>query len=286
MRLVSPASPPSREHVERSIELLTSWGLRVEVGEHAFDQVGYLAGTDEDRLADLNAAIRDPGVRAIFATRGGKGSYRISDRLDFDAARRDPKPLVGFSDITALHLALWQRCRIVGIHGHAGAEGARQALMTTEPITIHQDRSAATAGASVDGKATGFLMGGNLGTIRGSVGAELPSLDGAILLIEEVGPGLGYVDRPLTQLLKSGSLDGVRGVALGQFTGFEQLEADDSFGGWTVTDVLRDRLTQLGVPVLGGLPLGHGLHPSAVPLGTAATIDTRAGVLTVEPAVT
>ena len=82
-----------------------------------FDSVGYLAGTDEDRLADLNDAFRDPGVRAVFATRGGKGAYRISDKLDFDAVRRDPKPLVGFSDITAVHLTLWKECRLAAIHG-------------------------------------------------------------------------------------------------------------------------------------------------------------------------
>ncbi|MFI0854584.1 LD-carboxypeptidase [Streptomyces sp. NPDC021098] len=97
--------------------MLTSWGLRVELGEHVFDQWGYMAGRDEDRVFDLNSAFGDPGVRAVIATRGGKGAYRIVDDLDTDTLRRDPKPLVGFSDITHLHLALWARCGLASLHG-------------------------------------------------------------------------------------------------------------------------------------------------------------------------
>src|ERR1043165_987553 len=118
VRLVSPASTPDRESVAHGVRMLESWGLRVEIGVHVFDRMGhFLAGRDEDRLADINDALRDPGVRAIFTTRGGKGSYRIAHALDFDAARRDPKPCIGFSDITILHLALWHHCRIPGFHG-------------------------------------------------------------------------------------------------------------------------------------------------------------------------
>ncbi|MGW1024843.1 LD-carboxypeptidase [Streptomyces sp. NPDC002577] len=96
---------------------MASWGLRVGLGEHVFDQWGYMAGRDEDRVFDLNSAFGDPGVRAVFAAMGGKGTYRIVDDLDTDALRRDPKPVVGFSDITHLHLALWARCRLSCLHG-------------------------------------------------------------------------------------------------------------------------------------------------------------------------
>lgn len=104
-------------------------------------------------------------------------------------------------------------------------------------------------------------------------------------LVEPRGTGLGEVDRALTQLIRSGAMSGVRGIALGQFTDFEQDAGDPELDGWGVVDVLRDRLTGLGVPVLGGLPAGHGLHPPTIPLGTTATIDTAAGTLTVEAAV-
>ncbi len=107
VRLVSPSTTPDRGRLARGIEVLSDWGLNVEVGEHALDSFGHgLAGSDRDRLGDLNDALRDPNVRAVFATRGGEGASRVADRLDFDAMRADPKPLVGFSDITILHLAL------------------------------------------------------------------------------------------------------------------------------------------------------------------------------------
>lgn len=297
MRIVAPACPPSREEVARGVDLLTSWGLQAELGEHVFDQWGYMAGRDEDRVADLNAAFRDPGVRAVIAALGGKGTYRIVDDLDTDALERDPKPVVGFSDITHLHLALWSRCRLAALHGPfakrddtytgpASAEALRRALMTTDPVTLHRNPSEATADVTVEGTATGFLMGGNLDAIRTETGAGLPSLRGAILFLEhQRGTGLGEVDRALTQLTRSRALDGLRGVALGQFIGFERDDGDPTLGGWGIRDILHDRLAGLGVPVLGGLPAGHGSNPPTIPLGTQATIDTATGTLTVLPAV-
>jgi muramoyltetrapeptide carboxypeptidase len=222
VRLVSPASRPEPERVRRGAQILASWGLEVEISSHAFDSFGhYLAGRDEDRLADLNDALRDPAVRAIVATTGGKGAYRIASGLDFAAARRDPKPLVGFSDITILHLALWQRCRLVGFHGpHAGwqdwygsqaADSLRRALMQPEVLTVHRDPDVLTAKVLVEGRATGVLMGGNLDTIGRSVGWACPSFDGAVLLIEDVDKYIGAIDRTLTQLLEAGCLEGLRG---------------------------------------------------------------------------
>ncbi|GCD96816.1 S66 peptidase family protein [Embleya hyalina] len=171
VRIVSPASPPTRDGVAYGVALLTSWGLRVEVAEHTFDRWGYMAGRDEDRAADLNAAFRDPGVRAVLASRGGKGAYRIVDDLDFDALRRDPKPLVGFSDITHLHLALWARCGLASLHGPfpdgsrdrcgpASATALRRALTTTTPVTLRRDPTEATAPITFGGTAVGVLVGG------------------------------------------------------------------------------------------------------------------------------
>jgi muramoyltetrapeptide carboxypeptidase len=293
VRLVSPASFPSRKWLTESIEILESWGLTVEAGEHSLDQWGYMAGRDQDRLDDLNNAFRDPGVRAIITTRGGAGSYRITDGIDFDAVRADPKPVVGFSDITNLHLALWDHCRLANIHGclagdHAKAS-VRQLLMTREPLVLQRDPNALSAAVEVPGHASGPLIGGNLSALIGFIGAGLPSLDGAILLLEDQRTiGLGQIDRQLTHLIRSGSLDGLRGIALGLFTGFE----DYVDRGWNVVDVLRDRLEQLQGPVLGGLALGHGgkgidggPDQYAAALGATAILDTSAGTLTVGPCV-
>jgi muramoyltetrapeptide carboxypeptidase len=289
VRLVSPSSFPSPEWLAASMEILTSWGLEVEVGDHALDQWGYMAGRDQHRLHDLNDAFRDPGVRAVIATRGGAGTYRIAHDVDFDAVRADPKPLVGFSDITSLHLTLWQHCRLATIHGClAGAQATaavRQLLMSTTAVTVERDPTALSAAVDVPGQAKGPLVGGNLREIAGAVGVGLPSLDGAIVLLEEQRlVGLGQIDRQLTQLIRSGSLNGVVGVALGLFSGFD----DFTDRGWTLVDVLRDHLGELGVPVLGGLPLGHGgvgadggPDQSAVTIGAISVLDTNAGNLTV-----
>ncbi len=297
MRIVSPASPPDRAGVERGAEVFSSWGLRVEFGTHVFDRWGYLAGRDEQRAADLNDALADPGVRAVFASRGGKGAYRITELLETAALQDDPKPLVGFSDITHLHLALWSRCGLAGLHGPfanwdaswSGPESARalrNALMTTDPVTVRRDPGEPSAAVTVEGTARGTLLGGNLDAVRSQAGAGLPSLAGAILFLEhQRGTGLGEVDRALTQLSRCAEVRGLRGVVLGQFPGFERDHGDPSLGGWEIADVLRDRLSLFGVPVLGGIPAGHRFHPPTIPLGTEAVLDTRAGTLTVAAAV-
>jgi muramoyltetrapeptide carboxypeptidase len=293
VRLVSPASTPSRDGVARGVELLESWGLRVEIGRHALDRLGYLAGDDHDRLADLNEAFRDPGVRAVLATRGGKGAYRIAAQLDVEAVRADPKPLVGFSDITYLHLALSRAGVPGGFHGPMlnwsddfcdarCAENLRRALMEVEPVVVRSDPAEYTARFTAGTSVTGTLVGGNFDSITRSVGWVLPDLSGAIVLLEDHhGTGLGQIDRCFAQLVHGGHLDRVAGFAIGTFGEFETAEAD----GWTLTDVVSGWLDRLGVPVLGGLPIGHGRNPATVPLGTRTTIDPAEGRMTVAPGV-
>jgi muramoyltetrapeptide carboxypeptidase len=295
--VVSPAGPAPPDRVAAGIELLRSWGLRPVPAPHAFDRQGYLAGSDAERLADLNAAFADPEVRGVVVTRGGYGTQRIVDYLDLAAVRRDPKPVVGFSDITALQLALWRGARLASVHGpgaawspeRTGEESARslrEALMTTEPIVIRQQPAAQTASTSrlgaagLPGVASGFLLGGNLSLLAASVGThDFPDLTGAILLIEDVDEPPYRVDRMLTQLRRSGVLARVAGVAVGQF-----VQCVDQWGT-DVAEVIGDRLGDLGMPVLGGLPIGHGTDQLAVPLGVPATIDVAGATLTVTPAV-
>jgi muramoyltetrapeptide carboxypeptidase len=284
VRLVSPASPPDRDSVLAQIAMLESWALTVDVGDHVFNRKGYLAGEDDDRLADFNAALRDPSVRAIFATQGGKGSYRIADRLDFEAARRDPKFLVGFSDITALHLSLNRHCGLVGIHGavlpnEMGAYDAqtcralRDALMAPGHAPLQARPEELTAVLTTGGHARGPLIGGNLDMVATTAGWALPRLDGAILLLEAVNMMRGQLDRQLTMLRKAGHLQGVAGIALGQFTGFETPRI------LSAVDILREHLGGLGVPILGGLPIGHGVAPLVVPLGLEAVLDAQSRTL-------
>jgi muramoyltetrapeptide carboxypeptidase len=301
--VASPAGPASPDLVASGIALLRSWGLRPVPTSHAFDQRGYLAGSDTDRASDLNEAFANPEIRAVVMTRGGYGCQRIVDRIDMAAVARDPKPVVGFSDVTALQLALWRGARLAGVHGpgaawrqeRTGAESAQSlqnALMTTEPVVLKQDPGATTAlvsrlGATgLPGTVTGPLLGGNLTLLATSLGtADFPDLTGAVLLLEDVDEAPYRVDRMLTQLRRSGVLAALAGVAVGQFTRCHDQSAVAQTTPTDVTEVLADRLGDLGIPVLGGLPIGHGNDQLTVPVGVPATLDVPALTLTVAPAV-
>jgi muramoyltetrapeptide carboxypeptidase len=289
--LVSPSGPTRPERVARGVELLTGWGLRPVLAPNAYARSGYLAGADGLRAADLNAAFADPTVRGVLCTRGGYGVQRVVDAIDMAAVRRDPKVVAGFSDITALQLALWRGARLATVHGPGvawldertpplSAESLRAAVMTTEPVVVRRSDGEETAAVVVPGSATGMLIGGNLCLLTSSIGTpDMPDLTGAILLIEEVDEPPYKIDRMLTHLRRAGLLSGLSGVAVGQFT-----RCADA---WQVpvADVLAERLADIGVPVLGGLPVGHGVGQLTVPVGVAATLDATAGTLTVEPAV-
>lgn len=280
--LVSPSGPVPADRVDAAVSVLTAWGLKPRVYPHVLARHRFFGGTDEQRLEDLNDALADPGIRAVWCTRGGYGAQRIVDRVDMAAVRRDPKLVVGFSDITALHLALWRGARLATVHGPVAAQLDRGAssrtalavyhtLLTTEPVTVHTDPAESTFSVTTAGRAEGVLIGGNLSLVAASIGTpDLPDLAGAILLLEEVNEEPYRVDRMLTHLLRSRALRGIAGVAIGQFTDCGDAE-----------HVVAERLAALDVPVLGGLPVGHGDQHDAVPLGTLAVMDADAGTLLV-----
>jgi muramoyltetrapeptide carboxypeptidase len=292
--LVSPSGPTRPDRVARGIELFTGWGLRAIPAPNAYLNLGYLAGADADRLADLNLALSDPEVRGVVCTRGGYGVQRIVDGVDLDAVRADPKVVLGFSDITGLQLALWRGARLATVHGpgaawldertgEAAVASLRRALTVAEPSVVaardDEETSAVRLGSSA-GPVTGTLLGGNLTMLCASIGTrDMPDLRGAILLLEDVDEPPYKVDRMLLHLRRAGCLDGLTAVAVGQFT--------NCADGWSVTvaAVLAEHLGALGVPVLGGLPVGHGRDQLTVSLGVPATLDAAAGTLTVTPAV-
>ncbi len=297
VRFVSPASPTPRGSIKGAARLLKDLGLKPELGAHVYDvdeTLDYLAGSDENRLADINDALRDPGIKAIFATRGGKGAFRIANDLDFAAARKDPKLLIGFSEITFLHMALLKNSGLVGIHGAAwGAKSFGQtsydsfvkAVMSTEPVIIHTTTEEHTHVLTTSGKVAGRLIGDNQDAVGISAGWALPNLDGAILLLEVYGLPRGHIDRQLTMLMNTGIIRNVVGVAIGQYTDCSSTTDTAHNLHCTEIDILRDRLGKLNVPILGGLPIGHGKNPIALPIGTMATLDADAGMLTVEAGV-
>ncbi|MEU5096920.1 LD-carboxypeptidase [Streptomyces sp. NPDC020996] len=288
--VVAPSGPVPEARLQAGLDVLRGWDLDPVVGPHVLDRhgkLGYLAGTDADRAADLQAAWCDPAVDAVLCARGGYGAQRMADLLDWTAMRAaGPKVFVGFSDITVLHQAFATRLGLVTLHGPAAAgvdflknaraqDHLRATLFAPESV-----RSIASGGtALVPGRARGVTLGGCLSMLAADLGTP-HARDGArggLLLIEDVGEQPYRVDRMLTQLLRSGWLDGVTGVALGSWDGcgpYDELRA-----------VLADRLGGLGVPVAEEFGFGHCAGALTVPFGVRAELDADAGTLTLdEPA--
>lgn len=270
------AGPIQAERLDAGVETLRRWGLRVRVQPHTLDThpFGYLAGTDADRAADFAAAWMDDEVSAVVAGRGGYGTQRMLDLLDWRRlAEGRPKILAGFSDITALHQAVASRLGLVSLHSHvttslgaADAESAeRMRAMLFEPAA--EDLFAgADLLAVVPGAGHGVLVGGNLSMLTSEVGTSFSRpAAGGIAVLEEVTEEPYRIDRLLTQLVRTGWFDGVRGIVLGAFTECGHPAA--------VEAVLLDRLVPLGVPLVAGFDFGHTSTSRTVPLGVRATLD-------------
>lgn len=268
-------------------------GLMPKVAPHLLSRHGYLAGTDQERAADLNSMFADREVRAIFCVRGGWGSARILPLLDWAAIHANPKLLLGFSDVTALHLAIAAKAGFTTIHGptassawgalswqsfHALAfEGATP--LYGIPATT-EDRIAQRSGLRIfrAGKASGPLLGGNLTILASLIGTPyVPDFAGAILFIEDTDEAEYRIDRMLTQLALAGVLGKVAGVVFGQCTDCRAKDA--SYGGFTLSEVLQQHLEPLGVPAFQGALFGHVANQYSLPVGVPAEIDAAAGTI-------
>ena len=291
--LLAPAGPLAPGAVERAVARVREWGFEPVEGRFVHGRHGYLAAPDELRAADFNAALRDDSIDAIWCLRGGYGTMRILDALDWDALARRPKAVIGFSDNTALHLAI-QRLGIVSFHGphpatvelnpFSRAGLARQLQSAEAAGVLPFPEGEECAEAVTPGAAEGRLVGGNLSLVAATLATPYAiDAEGAILFLEEVAEPAYRVDRLLSQLRLSGVLRSVAGIAVGAFTESPDLEADDVP---LAEEVLRDRLGDLGVPVALGFPFGHVEDNWTLPLGVRARLDAGAGTLELlEPAV-
>ncbi|KUN88637.1 S66 peptidase family protein [Streptomyces griseoruber] len=290
--VVAPSGPVAEERLQAGLDLLRGWDLDPVAAPHVLDRhpdLGHLAGTDADRAADLQRAWCDPSVDAVLCARGGYGAQRVVDLLDWAAMRAaGPKVFVGFSDSTTLHEAFAVRLGLVTLYGPvaAGVDFVKNAraqdhLRATlfAPETVRTLTSATPGRTLAPGRARGVTLGGCLtllatghGTPHTRTGAR-----GGLLLIEDVAEPPYAVDRALTQLLRTGWLDGVAGVALGSW---------DRCGPYEeLRPVFADRLGGLGVPVVEELGFGHCEGALTVPFGVGAVLDADAGTLTLdEPA--
>ena len=287
--LLAPAGPLSGEaDLERAKQNARDLGWEPRAYPHALAREGYLAGEDASRLADLNDAIRDPRIDAIWCLRGGYGSMRVLDAIDFGSLRRAPKAIIGYSDITAVHLAVRARSDIVSYHGPTAravlTPFSRDSLLrATGGRSAENDPFAGDAPLTwlQEGTATGPLEGGNLALICALLGTPYAArFDGAILVLEDVNEPLYRIDRMLRQLMLSGALARVAGLCFGVFTD----RGDDRDAAPRSIDVLfREAATHVRGPVVSDVPCGHVPDQWTFPLGAPAALSRSRGLVLAVP---
>jgi muramoyltetrapeptide carboxypeptidase len=294
--LVSPASATFQSlDVQIARESLEALGLKVRLGEHMMGRHGYLAGDDKARAADINAFFADRTVAAVHPIRGGWGSSRLLPYLDFDVVRRNPKVLLGYSDITTLLLAVHAKTGLVTFHGPIGmgrwdtfsVDYYRRVLFNAEQVTYQNkhdlsDRNSLTqtefrTQTIVPGKARGRLLGGNLTVLTTIIGSPyLPDWDNAILFCEDVHEDLYRIDRMLTQLKLAGVLGKIKGFVFGSCA---ECNPGEGYASLTLEEIFADHIKPLGIPAWQGAMIGHQQPQWTLPEGVQVEIDADPGTI-------
>ncbi len=297
----APAGPwDERSEVDRGVRWWESKGYRVKLAEGIWDRDDYVAGDPKARARDLQAMFEDPEVDAVQVFRGGYGCAEVVPLLDLDAIGANPKPMVGYSDVTILHLAIRQRTGLVTFYGPGmGSMGSPNRAESTfdrllgalsdpspvGPIPPRPDDD--YVGAIGSGRVTAPLVGGCLWLLADSLATPWEvETDGCILFFEDVHTPPWQVDSELTHLRNAGKLDGVAGVVIGEmFECEEGRYPEPLLRSRSMEDVFEYHFERMGIPVLFNLPLGHGKHLATIPLGVTATVDADGRTLTIdEPA--
>jgi muramoyltetrapeptide carboxypeptidase len=280
----APSSPFPEDRFDRGIGILRGLGLSPVLDPRIRARQGYLAGPDAERVALIHQLLDDPEVEVLWAARGGFGLHRILEQLDLERLRRAGKPIVGFSDIAALHALAQAKAELISIHGpvitQLGDLGADDHAALMRLLGGEREISLEASGPVIgSGRARGKVIGGCMSVLAPLIGTPyLPPLDGVILLLEDVGEASYRIDRLLCHLTLAGVFKKVAAVALGDFVGCLPRSPDEP----DVLAVLEERLGGLGIPVLAGLPIGHGKRNRAIPLGAVATLDADKRLLEFE----
>lgn len=292
--LITPASNIEEDRIQVAIEQVKSLGFIPVEGKYIREKYGYLAGTDVQRLEDLHAMYADPEVKGIWCIRGGYGCTRLLPYIDFKLIKNNPKPLIGYSDITALHLAILQECNQVSFHGpNAGPEmndysldyfnqvffGTKKSI-EVKNNDIYTDHNYDEVVVIRPGRVEGKLTGGNLSLIAAMTGTEW-QMEGKkkIVCMEDIGEDTYRIDRMLTQVIQSGALEGARGMLLGQFKNCHPKNPNRSL---SLIECLKDRLVPLGIPVIYGMSYGHIKHNFTLPIGAEAEMSTEEALLKIK----
>jgi muramoyltetrapeptide carboxypeptidase len=293
--IIAPASPLDREYVDQAVALFQGFGYQTKLGESVYQSYGYLSGSDACRATDVEQMFADSTVKAIICIRGGYGATRILDLLDYDMIQKNPKIFVGYSDITALHLALQKKAGLVTFQGPVMGELATsydpfswyilfQHITESKAFGVYREPADMFQFTITDGMAEGVLVGGNLSLLTSTLGTPYEiDTKGKIWLIEDVDEQPYRIDRMLTQLRSAGKLQEANGIIFTDFANCEPVRPDKSL---TVPQILHDIVKPLGIPSYYGLKAGHCSPNVTIPLGIHAKMDATAGSLEIlEPSV-
>jgi muramoyltetrapeptide carboxypeptidase len=286
--IIAPASPPNQENLKRSFAFLEELGLKMKIGKHVYDQYGYLAGKDEDRLEDLHTMFLDQEIKAIICAGGGYGTGRIASQIDYSIIKNNPKIFWGYSDITFLHTAIRQQTGLITFHGpmlasDIGKEDVhplskKYFSQLFEPEVIQYPSALFPLKTMVDGKASGALIGGNLSLLASTIGTPFEiDTKGKLLLIEDINEEPRAVDRMLNQLQMAGKFADAAGLIIGDFNNCvpqRGLSLD-------LDEVLEHYIRLAKKPALRGFVIGHCSPNISVPLGVEAEMDATNKKLTI-----
>ena len=302
--LITPSTyvsdPDALATAARTMEF---FGLKPKWGKNVKKKNGYLGGSIEERVSDLHEMFSDPAIKGIVCIRGGYGSAQLLPAIDFDLIRKNPKIFIGYSDITALHLAIQKKAGLVTFHGPVALSGFssftqkyyRKALFEAAPIGLITNPTEAnplrpqhTTRTVRPGIARGPLIGGNLTLISTTMGTPYEiETAGRILFIEDVGEEPYSMDRMLTQLRLAGKLDSAAGIIFGECSGCRPRKFEAGFENTlTLGEAVDEILGKLKIPVLAGLTFGHTDDQVTLPEGVMARLDADKGTLTIEEAAT
>ncbi|PIE03682.1 MAG: LD-carboxypeptidase [Acidobacteria bacterium] len=289
--LISPAfAPYELTYVDIKIESLQAMGLKVQLSQNFYERYGYLAGTDQQRADDVNAAFADRDVKAVISHSGGWGCARILPFLDYETMKQNPKVLLGFSDNTSLLNAVYAKTGLITMHGPAprnrvSAEYTRRLLFDGEKMTLrnpvdYKENLAPTAHRITvihPGKARGRLVGGNLSVLSAIAGTPyFPDLKSCILFLEDVEEQIYRVDRMLTQLKLAGALDHISGFVFGRCS---RCGPGERYGSLTLDELFHDHIRPLGIPAFHGFMVGHIKNQFTLPIGVEMEMDAEQGTL-------
>jgi muramoyltetrapeptide carboxypeptidase len=285
--IISPSSPPSvPEKIAKGAEYLERLGYRVKLGKNVNKVHGYLAGTDEERAVDIHDMFADKSIKAIIAVRGGYGTPRLLPLINYSLIKKNPKILVGYSDLTALQLAIYKKTGLITFSGPmAGVEMWKEMNPFTEEhfwsmVTskkklgaIKNPKGAALSIVS-GGSASGRLLGGNLSLITSILGSPfIPSFKNSILFFEEIAEECYRLDRMLNQLRLANILKEIKGTVIGELTDIKP--SDDSKPYFTAEEVVQQYFSSLQKPVVSGLAYGHISQKVTMPIGIRVTVDAK-----------